>query len=1833
MADIAALGLKIDGIQDLIKAAEALQKLKDAGVLAENGFEKTSGGAKKARKDLKDLERDSDSASKSMTDLAAVGARVGGALGAAFSINAIKNYADQWSDLQSRVGAATKDMGGAAQQMSRLVDIANASYSSLEQTVSAYAGNVGALQDLGKSAAEAADYTESLNHMLVLTATRGERAASVQNALSKAMAVGKLEADGLETVLANGGEVASALAAQLGTTVSGLRAMASESKITGDVIANAIINPLEEVRLRAAEMPATIGDAFTRIQTNTTELVGVFDKLTGASAKVSEGILSAADSMRNLSQNQESLENIAKAGEILAVVIGSRLVASTVAAAAAFTAKTAQTALATVALKVYEGHSLSAAAAQGVLASSARAASGAMALLGGPAGVIVTTLGLAALAWSNYGDSARDNADEGVLGLVDTKKEITDLIDGFEKLNKIQQQQTIAIKTEEMADAAKDASKAFFDLGNAFAPAMDKGRLATAKFRADFNADIKDVADNTNLSADQMANALVGVIDEYINSGRATEASRKKMLEYAQSLATAKGEVNGLRGELAALSNVQTVYTEGMGNSPVVQKQNEAMDRAVQAAMNATKSFRSVSERVQEVRDSSSQAAAALKELEASGKGSSDAANILRGRIQAANAEIAKLEKGSVSAASSKKKLKDASKELEAQIKREQAAYAQLVESQKEVADYQVQLSKNQESLGLAFDKTTRNLEDQAAMLDLEERMIGKSNAERQIAIEKLQIERDLREEIAAIDAMDLEGGEAARIEARARARENAAKKTANAERKVYIDTWNGIHKYIEDGLYDAIVTGGASAKDALKRMLENMVIRPVVQAGVNALFGGQGGGGGSGSGMLDSLSSGQSLWSAFSGSLTAGVGGTIASLGASLGASAATAFGSGIAAGGSLGLTAGLSQGASMIGAGAGGTAAGLGTMAGAALPWVAGAAALYSIIKSFDDSGTLHYGAGAVYSGGKLQTGADIYNQGTFGMGSRGEWNANAQQNASGIAASLGAALDGFAIGFGQKAGYTVATAFADDSSDDGAWGSLRIADALGNVLVDWENSRSSKWAPKEFASGDEGYKQFLDQIAVDAKAPFLAMDIAAWSKSMIQAATDLDSLSAALAQVGTVKTVLDSLGKSLSMFADLSGDAQTTLLNTSGGIDALAQNASSFYQGFYTEQERYENSLKQMQEALTGLNVSIDPAMGDRAKAEFRAAVDAAFDAGQFELGAQLLGINQQFAAVADYAQKAGGAIGEVADVLSDVMRDLLDDRKSLEADLLRAQGDESGYLSALRAIATSGYAEAEIAAWDYNTALQAQVEALDAAAQKAAEVAQERAGLERQLLQMQGDTTALRALERAALDESNRALYDRINALQDEQAAQQAAAQIRAQIDQQAYGLTTQLLQMQGDTSALRARELAQLDPSNRALQQRIWALQDEKSAAQEARQAAQQAVQTAYAGLQSAVDREKSYWQEIAGASQEAISKLSGTLDLLKSNASALYGQVDAVAQMQAVQGMLYVENALAAVRSGADVAGFDGLADAISAARGGIDSGVYTSQFERDRDALVLAGHLSELGEAADLQLTTEERALKAAQEQINQLEKTLQHWQEQIDGTHTLIDKTMSVEQAVLALRGTMSNYANAVAAVLSDGSAAPQGAGGGNQVSGSPTDGGGSGGSPSAGALSAAQSAYAEVLRARPGQGNAAEISAYAGGLQDIQAIVSMVATIGPSTGRDAWMLEQGFSTPNIGHVPNEEYYAWAKEHIPGFAVGTNYVPYDMTARIHEGEAIIPKKYNPYAGGSLNAKMEQLISQLISDNRAQAGEIIRLNARVTRLLERWDGDGLPETREVANA
>ena len=253
----------------------------------------------------------------------AVVRRVMGILGAAISTRQLVAYADQWTDLRSRVDLATGSQEAGAAVMERLAAMARRTYSSLGQTAESWLANATALRELGLSTAQSLDFTEALNNAMVVSGARAERAASVQTALSRAMALGRLSGDNLNTVIQNGGRLAELLAAELGTTVSGLRGLGQQGLITGEVIRKALLGNLELLRAEADSMPATIGDAFTLIGNAALRLVGTWDQMVGASATVAGALILVAD----------NLERLAAIGIAFAGFMAARWVAGMAAAA------------------------------------------------------------------------------------------------------------------------------------------------------------------------------------------------------------------------------------------------------------------------------------------------------------------------------------------------------------------------------------------------------------------------------------------------------------------------------------------------------------------------------------------------------------------------------------------------------------------------------------------------------------------------------------------------------------------------------------------------------------------------------------------------------------------------------------------------------------------------------------------------------------------------------------------------------------------------------------------------------------------------------------------------------------------------------------------------------------------------------------------------------------------------------------------------------------------------------------------------------------------------------------------------------------------------------------------------------------------------------------------------------------------------------------------------------------------------------------------------------------------------------------------------------------
>jgi tape measure domain-containing protein len=192
-------------------------------------------------------------------------AKVAGVIAGAFSVNALINATSVLADLEGRlrnVLPASQDVGDV---WTRLMDIANRTYQPVEQLVDAFADSQRSMQDLGFTVNDSLNFFESLNNALVVSGARGVQATSVITALTRALQDGTLKGGNFQAVLDNGGRVLEVLADHLGVTVQQLRKMSQEGRITGDVIKDALIGSLGELRAEADSMSITVLDGLTRI--------------------------------------------------------------------------------------------------------------------------------------------------------------------------------------------------------------------------------------------------------------------------------------------------------------------------------------------------------------------------------------------------------------------------------------------------------------------------------------------------------------------------------------------------------------------------------------------------------------------------------------------------------------------------------------------------------------------------------------------------------------------------------------------------------------------------------------------------------------------------------------------------------------------------------------------------------------------------------------------------------------------------------------------------------------------------------------------------------------------------------------------------------------------------------------------------------------------------------------------------------------------------------------------------------------------------------------------------------------------------------------------------------------------------------------------------------------------------------------------------------------------------------------------------------------------------------------------------------------------------------
>ena len=340
------------------KALNSLRQLETATKRTEGQMSRLDGGAQKIKGSLNSL----------------LGPLKGIAAGfaSAFAIKSIIATADAMTLLRGRLELASGSTAKAEAALAGLTRIANENATSIESAATLYTRMANTIGQAGASQQQMLGITESLSAALRLQGATTAESSSVMLQFSQAMGSGILRGEEFNAIFESAPGVLQAVAKEMNVTIGALRGMAAEGKLTADIVGNALLNSLDEFREAAAKLPPTVGGALQTLSNSWSLLVDTLNTTTG----VTEGIAGAIKAL---------------AGTIATF---NQFIKDTPAFVDAL--KVAFQALGTVILAVVIGHLTRAAvvigtnlvAALGSATGALGLFRGAMAVLGGPAGIV-----------------------------------------------------------------------------------------------------------------------------------------------------------------------------------------------------------------------------------------------------------------------------------------------------------------------------------------------------------------------------------------------------------------------------------------------------------------------------------------------------------------------------------------------------------------------------------------------------------------------------------------------------------------------------------------------------------------------------------------------------------------------------------------------------------------------------------------------------------------------------------------------------------------------------------------------------------------------------------------------------------------------------------------------------------------------------------------------------------------------------------------------------------------------------------------------------------------------------------------------------------------------------------------------------------------------------------------------------------------------------------------------------------------------------------------------------------------------------------------------------
>ena len=186
--------------------------------------------------------------------------KVGDAIGHVFDM------AQEFSSIQARLGLIVGEQGNVAALNKEIYDSARRSrteYASMAETVATLSQSA---HDAFPDPKQAVDFAEKINKVMAIGGTTGENKKNAMIQLTQGLASGQLQGDEFRSIAENAPMIENIIAKTMGVSRGELKKLASEGKITAEVIKKAMTDNADEIEEAYRKLPHTFADWATDIK-------------------------------------------------------------------------------------------------------------------------------------------------------------------------------------------------------------------------------------------------------------------------------------------------------------------------------------------------------------------------------------------------------------------------------------------------------------------------------------------------------------------------------------------------------------------------------------------------------------------------------------------------------------------------------------------------------------------------------------------------------------------------------------------------------------------------------------------------------------------------------------------------------------------------------------------------------------------------------------------------------------------------------------------------------------------------------------------------------------------------------------------------------------------------------------------------------------------------------------------------------------------------------------------------------------------------------------------------------------------------------------------------------------------------------------------------------------------------------------------------------------------------------------------------------------------------------------------------------------------------------